>query len=115
MLYFYIIKNSTDLGFGITGDYESRAQDYVSHSGPNSGAHFPYIFTGHTPHIKKLENIIKNQWVDRTYITRDGWRTEWLKSDESLDQFVTDILDLIGERHLRIELHRKHYNFLIDR
>ena len=57
-MYFYIIKNSTDLGFGVTSNYESRAQDYVSHAGPNSGAHFPLLFTGYTPHVKKLEKIV---------------------------------------------------------
>lgn len=114
-MYFYIIKNSTDLGFGITGNYESRAQDYVSHSGPNSGAHFPYVFSGHKPHVRKLERIVKEQWVDRTFITGDGWKTEWLKEEETLEQFTQDILDVIQERHLKVEVYRKDYNFLLDR
>lgn len=114
-MYFYIIKNSTDLGFGITGNYENRAQDYVSHSGPNSGAHFPLLFTGYTPHVKKLEKIVKDQWIDRTFITRDGWKTEWLKDDETVEQFTKDILDVIKERHLKVEIFRENYNFLLDK
>lgn len=114
-MYFYIIKNSTDLGFGITGNYESRAQDYVSHAGPRSGAHFPLIFSGYTPHVKKLEKIVKDQWIDRTFISRDGWKTEWLKEDETLEQFTSDILEVIKERHLKVEVCRENYDFLKDR
>ena len=111
-MYFYIIKNSTDLGFGITGNYESRAQDYVSHSGPRSRAHFPYVFSGHKPHVRKLERIVKEQWVDRTFITGDGWKTEWLIEEETLDKFYQDILDVINERHLKVEVYIKDYDFL---
>lgn len=111
-MYFYIIKNSTDLGFGITGNYENRAQDYVSHSGPNSGAHFPLLFTGYTPHIKKLEKIVKDQWIDRTFISRDGWKTEWLNEEQTLEQFTHDILEVIEERHLKVKLYAENYNFL---
>jgi hypothetical protein len=114
-MYFYIIKNSTDLGFGITGNYESRAQDYVSHSGPRSGAYFPLVFSGYTPHVRKLEKIVKDQWIDRTYISRDGWKTEWLNEHETLQGFAQDILDVITERHLRVEIFTKDYNFLLDR
>jgi hypothetical protein len=111
-MYFYIIKNSTDLGFGITSNYESRAQDYVSHAGPRSGAYFPYVFTGLTPHVRTLENIVKDQWIDRTFITRDGWKTEWLKEDETLEQFAQDILNVIKERHLKVNIFTEDYNFL---
>ena len=111
-MYFYVIKNIGSLGFGITGDYQKRAQDYVSHSGPGCHAHFPYVFTGHRPHVKKLEQLIKTQWVDRTWITRDGWKTEWLKEDENLDTFISDIMDAIKERHLKVEVFRKDYDFL---
>jgi hypothetical protein len=111
-MYFYIIKNSTDLGFGITSNYESRAQDYVSHAGPRSGAYFPYVFTGLAPHVRKLEKIVKEQWIDRTFITKDGWKTEWLKDNETLVKFQQDILDVIKERHLKVEVYAKDYDFL---
>jgi hypothetical protein len=111
-MYFYIIKNSTDLGFGITGNYESRAQDYVGHAGPRSGTHFPYVFTGLTPHVRKLEKIVKDQWIDRTFITKDGWKTEWLNEEQTLEQFTQDILDVIKERHLKVKVYTKDYNFL---
>lgn len=111
-MYFYIVKTKTDIGFGITGDYEKRAQDYVSHSGPNSGIYFPIVLTGYTPHIKKIESIIKHQWIDRTYVSRDGWKTEWLRENESVDDFFNDIMMVIKERHLRIQLHTRDYNFL---
>lgn len=111
-MYFYIIKTKNDLGFGITGNYESRAQDYVSHGGPNNGAHFPVVFTGHGPHIKKLEKHVKTQWIDRTHITQNGWKTEWLKEDETLEQFVADILEFINDRHLKIWQDVTDYNFL---
>lgn len=114
-MYFYIIKNSTDLGFGITGNYVNRAQDYVSHSGPNSGAHFAQLWTGHTPHIKKLERIVKEQWIDRTFISQDGWKTEWLQDNETVEQFTTDIENVVKERHLKVELYRSNYNFLLDK
>jgi len=113
-MYFYIIKNSTDLGFGITKNYFSRAQDYVSHSGPNSRAYFPLVFSGHTPHVRKLEKIVKDQWIDRTYVSKDGWKTEWLLKNENVEEFIKDLLDVIHERHLKVKVYRENYNFLID-
>jgi len=112
MYFFYIVKTKFDTGFGITSNYESRHQDYVAHAGPNSGIYFPVVLNGHTPHIKKLESLIKTQWLDRTFITRAGWKTEWLRENEDTEAFLKDLMNVIIDRHYRIEIYIRDYDFL---
>ena len=54
---FYILPGPFRLGFGITSDSDRRAKDYTGAWGGE--AKFKYLFEGPTPHIKRLENIIK--------------------------------------------------------
>ena len=56
-MYFYILPGPFRLGFGITGNYERREKDYTGAWG--GIAEFKYLFKGPTPHVKRLENIIK--------------------------------------------------------
>ena len=56
---FYILPGPFRLGFGITSDHERREKDYTGAWG--GIAEFKYLFEGPTPHVKRLENIIKTQ------------------------------------------------------
>ena len=88
---FYILPGPFRLGFGITGDHERREKDYTGAWG--GIAEFRYLFEGPTPHVKRLENIIKTQNRDMLWKV-DEWETEWLDNNwtsEDLLEFVKTI------------------------
>jgi hypothetical protein len=99
-MYFYILPGPFRLGFGITSNYERRKKDYTgAWGGP---AEFKYLFEGPTPHIKRLENIIKTMHRDMLWKI-DEWETEWLDNDWTPEQLLEFVLDTINERHLQIK------------
>ena len=96
-MYFYILPGPFRLGFGITQNYERREKDYTGAWGGE--AKFQYLFEGPTPHVKRLENIIKNQ--NREMLWRvDEWETEWLDNEWTADDLLRFVLETIQERHL---------------
>jgi hypothetical protein len=98
-MYFYILPGPFRLGFGITGNHERREKDYTgAWGGP---AKFKYLFEGPTPHIKRLENIIKTMHTDLLWKI-DEWETEWLDNDWTAEQLLTFVLETIQERHLKV-------------
>jgi len=99
-MYFYILPGPFRLGFGITSNYERREKDYTgAWGGP---AEFKYLFEGPTPHIKRLENIIKTMHRDMLWKI-DEWETEWLDNDWTPEQLLEFVSDTINERHLQIK------------
>lgn len=99
-MYFYILPGPFRLGFGITSNYERREKDYTgAWGGP---AEFKYLFEGPTPHIKRLENIIKTMHRDMLWKI-DEWETEWLDNNWTPEQLLEFVLDTINERHLQIK------------
>jgi len=86
---FYILQGPYRLGFGITGNYEIREKGYTGAWG--GIAKFNYLFRGPPPHVKRLENIIKDM------------KTEWLDNDWTAEQLRDFVLQLIEERHLHIQ------------
>jgi hypothetical protein len=98
-MYFYILPGPYRLGFGITSNYERRAKDYTGAWG--GIAEFKYLFDGPTSHIKRLENIIKT--IHRDMLWRiDEWETEWLDNGWTPEQLLDFVLEIIQERHLRV-------------
>ena len=99
-MYFYILPGPFRLGFGITSNHERREKDYTgSWGGP---AKFEYLFEGPTPHIKRLENVIKTMHRDMLWKV-DDWETEWLDNGWTAKQLLTFVSDTINERHLQIK------------
>ena len=101
-MYFYILPGPYRLGFGITGNHERRKKDYTGAWGGE--AEFKYLFEGPTPHVKRLENIIKTMHRDMLW-TLDQWETEWLDNDWTAEQLRDFVVDTINERHLKIKEH----------
>ena len=101
-MYFYILPGPYRLGFGITSNYERRQKDYTGAWGGE--AHFKYLFEGPTPHIKRLENIIKTMHRDMLW-KLDQWETEWLDNDWTAENLRDFVLNTINERHLKIKEH----------
>lgn len=99
-MYFYILPGPFRLGFGITSDYQRRAKDYTGAWG--GVAKFKYVFEGPTPHVKRLENIIKQMYKEMLW-TIDDWQTEWLDNDWTPEQLCEFVKDIIAERHLSIK------------
>jgi len=98
-MYFYILPGPYRLGFGITSNYERRAKDYTGAWG--GIAEFKYLFDGPTSHVKRLENIIKT--IHRDMLWRiDEWETEWLDNGWTPEQLLDFVLEIIQERHLRV-------------
>ena len=98
-MYFYILPGPYRLGFGITSNYLRRQKDYTGAWGGE--AQFKYLFEGPTPHIKRLENIIKTMHRDMLW-KLDDWETEWLDNDWTPEQLRDFVLENIAERHLKI-------------
>jgi len=98
-MYFYILPGPFRLGFGITGNHERTAKDYTGAWG--GIAEFKYLFEGPTPHIKRLEKIIKDMHQDMLW-TVDDWETEWLNNNWTAENLLEFVKDLIAERHLRV-------------
>lgn len=102
MYYFYIVQSiGGRVGFGITKDYEERNKQYCSHSGDI--VTFPLVFGGRKNHAINLENSIKREMMDECWAV-EGWRTEWLNSDMTLEQFIRIIEEKISERHYVLEI-----------
>jgi len=99
-MFFYILPGPFRLGFGITGNHERRAKDYTGSWGGE--AKFAYLFEGPTPHIKRLEIIIKTMHTDMLW-KLDDWETEWLDNNWTADQLLNFVKDVILERHLAIK------------
>ena len=98
-MYFYILPGPFRLGFGITGNHERREKDYTGAWGGE--ARFQYLFEGPTPHVKRLENIIKTQ--NREMLWRvDEWETEWLDNGWTAEDLLAFVRETITERHLPI-------------
>jgi hypothetical protein len=96
---FYILPGPFRVGFGITGNRETRAKDYTgAWGGP---AEFKYLFTGPTPQIKNLERLIKTQHSDMLWKV-DDWTTEWLDNGWTTEQLLEFVKELINERHMPI-------------
>jgi hypothetical protein len=99
-MYFYILQGPYRLGFGITGNHERREKDYTGAWG--GVAKFNYLFEGPLPHVKRLENIIKDMHKDMLWHL-DEWKTEWLDNDWTAEQLRDFVLQLVQERHLHIQ------------
>lgn len=99
-MYFYIINGPYRVGFGITSNHERRVKDYTGAWG--GVAAFDYVFEGPTPHIKRLENVLKTMHVDKLWCL-DEWQTEWLDNGWSVHQLKEFVQELIQERHLQIK------------
>ena len=97
---FYILPGPFRLGFGITSDSVRRAKDYTGAWGGE--AKFKYLFEGPSPHVKRLENVIKTMHKDMLW-KLDEWETEWLENDWTPEQLREFVLDIIKERHLQIK------------
>jgi len=97
---FYILPGPFRVGFGITGDHERREKDYTGAWG--GVAQFKYLFEGPTPHVKRLENIIKTQNRDMLWKV-DEWETEWLDNNWTPDDLLEFVKTMISERHLPIK------------
>ena len=100
-MYFYILPGPYRLGFGITQDVERRQKDYTGAWG--GLAKFSHVLAGPTPHVKRLENIIKTHHKDMLWCV-DEWRTEWLDNGWKPEQLLNLVTDIIQLRHLPIEL-----------
>jgi hypothetical protein len=99
-MYFYILPGPFRLGFGITSNHERREKDYTGAWG--GIAKFKYLFEGPTPHVKRLENIIKDMNRDLLWKV-DEWETEWLDNDWTSEDLLDFIKEIIIERHLPIK------------
>jgi hypothetical protein len=99
-MYFYILPGPFRLGFGITSNHERREKDYTGSWG--GSANFKYLFEGPTPHVKRLENIIKTMHRDMLW-KLDEWETEWLDNDWTAEQLLAFVLEIINERHLHLK------------
>jgi hypothetical protein len=100
VMYFYILPGPFRLGFGITNDYDRREKDYTGSWGGE--ARFCYLFEGPTPHIKRLENIIKTQNREMLWMV-DEWETEWLDNGWTADELLEFVQQIIQERHLPLD------------
>lgn len=99
-MYFYILQGPYRVGFGITGNHERRAKDYTGAWG--GVAEFTYLFEGPTPHIKRLEQILKTMHVDMLWCL-DEWETEWLDNGWTPEDLLAFVLQTIQDRHLPIK------------
>lgn len=98
---FYILPGPFRTGFGITNNHERRAKDYTGSWG--GVAEFKYLFEGPTPHVKRLENIIKGMHREMLWKI-DEWETEWLDNGWTAEQLLEFVGGIIAERHLKLTL-----------
>lgn len=113
--FLYIVKTSTDLGFGITGNIKDRAQDYVSHCGPRSGVYHPIVWQGSKSHVETMERFIKTQWKSIVFSTDLDWDMEWLTEDVDLSQFIEMIENELKRKpFLDLKIYKEDYNYLKD-
>jgi hypothetical protein len=59
------------------------------------------LLQGPTPHIKRLENIIKTMHTDMLW-KNDDWKTEWLDNNWTAEQLLEFVWEIINERHLKV-------------
>jgi len=112
MYYLYLIQSLKGrAGFGIAKNPQARNRDYVAHCGDI--VNFPYLYGGTIAHVKKIENVIKEQYVDNIWHIEDR-PLEWLNNDVSIEQLKDYVDTLIKERHYRVKLVAKNYNFTQD-
>jgi hypothetical protein len=112
MYYLYLIQSPKGrAGFGIAKNPQSRNRDYVAHCGDI--VNFPYLYGGTIAHVKKIENVIKEQYIDNIWHI-EGRPLEWLKDDVTVEQLKDYVDTLINERHYRVHLVAKDYNFTQD-
>lgn len=109
MYYLYLIKSPKGrAGFGIAGNPQSRNRDYVAHCGDI--VDFPFLYGGLSSHIKKIENTIKQQYIDNIWHIEDR-PLEWLKESVTMDELKNYVDILIDERHYKVKLVAQDYNF----
>ena len=109
MYHFYIIISAFGrIGFGIAQDKKERNKQYCSHSG--GIVKFVRVYGGQRTHAKAPERTIKIQYADNIWIV-DDWKTEWLNDDIKIEDFETYVDQLINERHFRLNLIAKNYDF----
>lgn len=97
-MYFYVIKGPQRVGFGITGNPESREKDYTGAWGYE--ANFSALWHGTRPMVATLEDTIKIMHRDRLWHV-DFWRTEWFEN-LTLEQAITFVEDIIQRTHLEL-------------
>lgn len=99
-MYFYILPGPFRVGFGITNNHERRAKDYTGAWG--GIAEFKFLFEGPPPHVKRLENIIKQMYREMLWNV-DDWETEWLDNGWTPEQLLEFVTEIITERHLQLK------------
>ena len=110
MYHLYIVKSiGGRIGFGIATDLKERNKHYASHSGDI--VQFPLVFGGLRAHAKAVEKTIKREYEDHLWQV-DDWKTEWLKKEVYMEDFEKFIMTLIKERHYKLEVVKRDYNFL---
>lgn len=108
MYHFYLIESlGNRAGFGIAQDIKERNKQYCSHAG---GIVKMQVYGGLRAHAKALERTIKTQYIDNIWKIED-WNTEWLNDDISLRQLKDYVDELIKERHFKLKLITKDYDF----
>lgn len=111
MYYFYLIESlGGRAGFGIAQDPKERNKQYCSHAGGIVNMH---LYGGLRAHAKALERTIKTQYIDNIWKIED-WKTEWLNDDVPMSDLKKYVESLIHERHFKLKLVAKGYNFLQD-
>jgi len=109
MYYLYLIQSPKGrAGFGIAKDPQSRNRDYVAHCGDI--VDFPFLYGGTSTHVKKIENTIKQQYVDNIWHIEDR-PLEWLNDEITIHQLKAYVDQLINDRHYKVSLVAKDYNF----
>lgn len=109
MYHFYLIESlGGRAGFGIAQDIKERNKQYCSHAG---GIVDMYVYSGLRAHAKALERTIKIQYVDNIWQIED-WKTEWLNDDVPMTTLKEYVDSLIKERHFKLKLVAKDYNFM---
>jgi hypothetical protein len=71
------------------------------------------LYGGLRAHAKALERTIKTQYVDNIWQIED-WKTEWLNDNVPLSALQEYVDKLIKERHFKLKLVAKDYNFLLE-
>ena len=112
MYFLYLIQSPKGrAGFGIAKNPQGRNRDYVAHCGDI--VNFPYLYGGTIAHVKKIENVIKEQYVDNIWHIEER-PLEWLNDGISVEQLKEYVDTLISERHYRVKLVATDYNFTKD-
>lgn len=112
MYYFYIIVSAFGrIGFGIAQDPKERNKQYCSHSG--GVVNFVRLYGGRRAMAKALERTIKTQYVDNLWKIEE-WETEWLNESITVEEFQSYVDQMINERHFKLKLVKRDFNFQQD-